>query len=270
MNHTLKVASVATGLVLALGTMLPHAALANVPDPNGLAVITRVFNDCPTSTLVITNHYPSSLYISDSNLSCGGFANLHVWRLSSDGGATEELFPNASIFHIKFRLWTTGTADGEAGLQICPWWTEVDGRLNCRTTDGEIACFGGRLPFYSFTANYGIHYVKGTVIDLEATYNCHSLTPADPGTIVYEVTYNGVHYSSGVLPFDMGNPAEDPPYGLWGILNQAKVGGHVQCFLQGGNPNAAFAAEFTKFQFDQQNPIAVEPTTWGSVKALYR
>ena len=83
MNHSLKVASVATGLVLALGTMLPHAALANVPDPNSVVVIQRVYNDCPTSTLSITNHYPSSLNITDSNLSCGGFANLHVWRFSS-------------------------------------------------------------------------------------------------------------------------------------------------------------------------------------------
>ena len=29
---------------------------------------------------------------------------------------------------------------------------------------GEIACFGGRLPFYSFTAAYGLHYVPGTAI----------------------------------------------------------------------------------------------------------
>jgi hypothetical protein len=268
MNRITKITSVAAALALVWGALAPRAALA-VPDPNSVIVIERLFNDCPTSILTITDHYPSSLNITDSNLSCGGFANLHVWRYSTDG-VNEELFPNASIFHFKCRMWTTGTADGEAGLQITPWWTEVDGRLNCRTTDGEVACFGGRLPFYSFTANYGLHYVKGTIIDLEMTYNCHTLSMNDPGTIEYTVTYNGQSYTSGPLAFDMGNPNEDPPYGLWGILNQAKVGGHVQCFLQGGNPNASFTAEFTKFEFDQQQPVAVEPTSWGHVKALYR
>ena len=50
----------------------------------------------------------------------------------------------------------SGTGDGEAGLQISPWWSpNVDGRFNVRTPDGEVACFGGRLPFYSFTGDQG-------------------------------------------------------------------------------------------------------------------
>jgi len=265
MNRTKQIVFAAVALALTAGA----AFATGGPNPNSLVVIPRIFNDCPTSILSITNHYPSSLNITDSDLSCGGFANLHVWRLSEDG-ATEALFANASAFHFKFRLWTTGTAHGEAGLQIAPWWSEADGKFNCRTTDGEIACFGGRLPFYNFTANHGIHYVKGTVIDLEVTYLPNGLSAADPGTIEYRVSYGGVVYSSGVLAFDEGNPTEDPPYGLWGILNQAKVGGFIQPFLQGGNPNANFTAEFTKFEFDNLKPVAVEPTSWGSVKSLYR
>lgn len=239
------------------------------PNPNSLVVIPRIFNDCPTSTLTVTNNYPSSLNITDSNLSCGGFANLHVWRLSEDG-VNEALFANASYFHFKFRLWTSGTAQGEAGLAIAPWWSEADGKFNCRTTDGEIACFGGRLPFYNFTANHGINYVKGTVIDLEVNYLANGLSAADPATIEYRVHYAGSTYSSGVLSFDEGNPTEDPPYGLWGMLNQAKVGGYTQPYLQPGNPNASFVAEFTKFEFDNLKPVAVDPSSWGSVKSLYR
>jgi hypothetical protein len=254
----------ATALLLVAGT-----ALATGPNPNSVVIIPRIFDDCPTSVLTTTNNYPSSVNITDSVLDCGGFANLHVWRLSEDS-MNQALFPNASAFRFKFRLWTTGTAQGEAGLQIAPWWSQADGRINCRTTDGEVAVFGGRLPFYSFTANHGVHYVKGTVIDLQVTYLSNSLTPADPGTIEYVVTYQGNTYSSGVLAFDEGNPNEDPPHGLWGILNDAKIGGFVQPFLQGGNPNANFTAEFTKFEFEQLKPIAVDAGSWGQVKASYR
>jgi len=265
MNRTKSIVFAAVALALTAGA----AFATGGPNPNSVVVIPRIFNDCPTSTLSVTNNYPSSLNITDSNLSCGGFANLHVWRFSEDG-VNEALYPNASAFHCKFRLWTSGTAHGEAGLQIAPWWSEADGKFNCRTTDGEIACFGGRLPFYNFTANHGVHYVKGTVIDLEVTYTSNGLSALDPATIEYRVTYAGTTYSSGVLAFDEGNPTEDPPYGLWGILNQAKVGGFTQPFLQAGNPNASFVVEFTKFEYDNIKPVAVEPNTWGSVKSLYR
>lgn len=253
----------------ALAAMVPATVLALGPNPNSLVVQERVFDDCPTSILSVTDHYPSSLNITDSNLSCGGFANLHIWRLSEDN-ATPALFPNNTAFRFKFRLWTTGTAQGEAGMAIAPWWSITDGRFNCRTTDGEIAVFGGRLPFYNFTANHGINYVKGTVIDLEVTYYANGLSAGDPGSIEYVVNYGGNTYSSGVLLFDEGNPAEDPPHGLWGILNEAQVGGYVQPFLQPGNTAANFTAEFTKFEFDNLKPVSVDASSWGQSKAAYR
>ena len=38
--------------------------------------------------------------------------------------------------------------EGEGGNGISPWWSQlVDGIFNMRTADGEVACFGGRLPF---------------------------------------------------------------------------------------------------------------------------
>ena len=117
------------------------------------------------------------------------------------------------------------TGIGEAGLQVTPWWSQnVDGRFNVRSTDGEIACFGGRLPFYSFTANHGLHYVPGDLIHLEIVYDPNDLTVSDPATIEYKLSYQGTDYTSGILPFDEGNPAENPPHGVWGILNDARVG----------------------------------------------
>ncbi len=65
-------------------------------------------------------------------------------------------------------LQITGLGQGEAGLRCSPWWSpNVDGRFNVRVGDGEIAVFGGRLPFYSFTGSHGINYVRGDVIHLE-------------------------------------------------------------------------------------------------------
>jgi hypothetical protein len=238
------------------------------PNPTGIIFNTRVFDDCPTSILTTTNNYPTLISIFDDKLDCGGYANLHNWRFSEDG-ATGAVFNNNSAFSVSADLVIYGTANGEAGLQIAPWWSQnVDGRFNVRSTDGEIACFGGRLPFYSFTATYGLNYVKGDVIGLEVTYLPHSLTEADPATIEYVVHYGGSTYTSGPLPFDEGNPAE--PYGTWGMLDDGRVGGHLQCFLEAGNPDAGVTAEWHDVVFVNLDPVALESTTWGTLKSLYR
>ena len=94
---------------------------------------------------------------------------------------------------------------------------------------------------------------------------------ASPATIEYEALYNNTIYSSGPLPFDEGNPDEDPPYGLWGMLNDGRVGGHLQVFLQAGNPNANVTAVWGDIKFlDLTGPISVEPSSWGRIKSIYR
>ena len=254
------IALIAAGSVPAAATPAPNSAVFN----------TRVFNDCPTSVLNTTNNYPASVVIDDAQLDCGGFANLHNWRFSEDG-ATGAVFNNDSNFSFGADLTISGAAEGEAGLQIAPWWSQnVDGRFNVRTTDGEIACFGGRLPFYSFTGSHGINYVKGDVIRLEVEYRPNNLNAASPATIEYTVIYNSTTYSSGQIQFDEGNPAENPPYGVYGILQDARAGGYVQCFLQGGNPAAQVVAEWANITFQDLGPVSVESTSWGTLKALYR
>jgi hypothetical protein len=52
------------------------------------------------------------------------------------------------------------------------------------------------------------------------------------------VTQGATTYSSGALAFDQGNPAEDPPYGLWGMLNDARVGGFFQVQLNALDPRS--------------------------------
>jgi hypothetical protein len=252
---------------LALVLALNPAVSAATPNPNSAIFNLRVFNDCATSVVSTVDSYPALLAIEDQGVACGGFANLHNWRYSEDD-ANAAVFNNDSNFRIKADLVISGAGDAESGLQIAPWWSQnVDGRLNVRTTDGEIACFGGRLPFYSFTGNHGLHYVKGDVITLEIIYLANGLTELNPATIQYNVTYGGTPYTSGALPFDEGNPNE--PYGTWGILDDARVGAHLQVFWA-NHADDAVRAEWSNVEFEVIDPTAVEPTSWGKVKSLYR
>jgi hypothetical protein len=255
-------------------TPLAHAT----PTPNSAALNLRVFNDCPFSTLNTTNNYPALLEFSDFTPAntCFGFANLHAWSFSGDG-TTAEVFDNNSCFDFGCDLVVSGNGEGEAATRISPWWSQyVDGRINVRTTDGEIACFGGRLPFYSFTGSYGLHYVKGTPIHLEMHYDPNQMTQADPATIQYVVGYGGNTYTSPVLPFDQGNVLEDPPYGLWGMLNDGRVGGLLQVLWGPTNPTVdrTVTATFTDIFFtrtcEEKKPTPAVTSTWGRLKTLYR
>lgn len=253
-----------------LAVILPAIALAS-PNPNSAVLHLRVFNDCPGTTLGSTNNYPSLVSVSETLQGCGGgFANLHAWRLSEDG-INSVPFNNGDSFRLGFDFELSGSSKGEGGLSVAPWWAQdVDGRFNVRSTDGEIACFSGRLPFYSFTASHGLTYAGG-VIHLEVTYLANDLSMANPATIEYKVTYNNVTYTSGPKPFDEGNPSEDPPYGLWGMLNDARVGGYVQHFVTQSPDGSDLNATWSNIDYESlSNPVAVEPTTWGKVKGLYR
>ncbi len=259
------------GIATLAGATRTVATAFATPTPNGAEIRIRVFNDCPTSIVTTVNNYPAQIIIDDAEVDCPlGFANLHVWSFSEDGGATAAAFENFSAWKISAILTESGATDGEAGLRISPWFGQfVDGRFNVRSTDGEIACFGGRLPFYSFTGAHGINYTKGNSIYLEALYIPNGLSMASPATIEYRLVYNGSFYSSGALAFNEGNPAEDPPFGLWGILNDARVGGHVQVFLPralGGQ----FRAQWDDLKFENLDRVDVEPSSWGRVKGLYR
>lgn len=269
--------------VLALGLLTSAMAFAqsggdgrtcpgNTPTPNGVVVTQRFFNDCPTSNLSVSNLYPASITITDNDNDCFGGANRHIWNLSADGGQTMAPFENCS--HYRFGAHVVLTHSGpavnfEAGLLLAPWWSPGDGQFMINGSTGEIACFGGRLPFFSFTAAYGLHYVPGTDIYLEYTYDPRGLTAALPATILYHVYYNGVSYYSPYLPFDQGTAAEDPPHGLWGELYPAHPGGYVQG-NNGQGTSANVSATWDGFQFEGPSATATTSSTWGKMKTLYR
>jgi len=240
----------------------------DTPSPNAAVLALRVFNDCPTSILNALNNYPAQIVIDDQNVDCFGYANLHTWSFSADGGQTVARFENCSHYRFAATVVLDGSGGGEGGLRVSPWWSpNADGKFMLNVNSGEIACFGGRLPFYSFTGNYGLHYVKGTRARMDITYNPHTLAAADPATIIYRLTYEGISYSSGPLPFDQGNPLEG--HGEWGALCPAYAGGYVQPYL-GQGLSVGLTASFFDIFFEGPTATLAVPTTWGRLKTLYR
>jgi hypothetical protein len=238
---------------------------------NGAHITPRIYNDCPVSTFTYVNGYPGIVYLSDAVPgACAGYANQHAWSFSSDLGASDAAFQNSDAFAFSAVMTLNGTGDGEAGLRISPWWSPfVDGHFNCRVPDGEIACFGGRLPFYSFTANYGVLFTKATPVRLEIIYLPNGLSSSSPATIQYNLNIGSSSYTSGVLSFDQGNPAEDPPHGQWGILNPAWAGGYMLDKLGNGN-DVTLNAQWNDILFQDLTPVPTQNTSWGKIKALYR
>src|SRR5262245_26657216 len=222
----------ATRLALAIASLMLATSAFAAPTPNSAVIHTRVFNDCPVSVLNTTNAFPGLIQIDDKNVIppfCAGFANLHTWRFSADG-VNPIQFSNGDAFEFSCVVVLNGV--GEGGLNLSPWFSpDADGLFNIRTTDGEIACFGGRMPFFTFTGAFGLHYVNNTPIQIGITYIPNGLSAVSPAQIIYNLRYASINYTSGLLNFDQGNPLEDPPHGLWGALTPWYAGGHCQMFV---------------------------------------
>jgi hypothetical protein len=264
MRRGIPIFSWSAVLLLAVAT----AAVAT-PAPNGATIETRTFNDCPVSTITTVNNYPSSISITDvMNPLCVGFANLHSWTFSADGGSTPAVFNNNSNFRFAADFVISGAGEGEGGLRISPWYGKfVDGRFMANATSGEIACFGGTLPFYSFTVNHGITYARGTTIHMEMNYRANDLTSVNPASIQYRLVYNGNTYDSPVLPFGEQNPNEcnTPQHnGQFGMLNDGRVGGYFQ---PRANTGASLTATWSNITF-QVLPATGTPVANGAFIAL--
>jgi len=235
--------------IVCVGSVAAYGANALAID--SAVINTRIFDDDPTSTLTTTNSYPALVEISDTPDSDPGFANLHNFHLADAG--VEHAFANNEPSSFSADLTISGAGEGEAGLQIAPWWSpNVDGRFNFRTTDGEIAVFGGRLPFYSFTASQSLTYTKGDTVRAGVVYNPHALSAVNPATITYNVNIGGTDYTSGPLAFDEGNPVEG--FGSWGHLDDARMGGFMQIFIDGSGPGNNLTAQWGNISYSESIP----------------
>lgn len=258
-----------TASVLAAACLTLVSSALATPLPNSAVLHLRVFNDCPTSVLTTSNLFPGTIQISDQNAVapfCAGFANLHTWRFSTDGVNAIQ-FQNGDAFGYSCTLVLNGV--GEGGLSLAPWWSpDADGLFNVKTTNGEIACFGGRMPFFTFTGAFGLTYANNTPIQLGITYIPNGLSSASPAQVVYNVRYASINYTSGLLAFDQGNPAENPPHGLWGALNPWYAGGHMKMFVQLIGQPHGIVGTWSDIQYTT-NPVSTAKSTWGQLKKLY-
>ncbi len=269
----------------ALAMGLASAASAVTPIPNGAYFNLNTWGTCPGSPVTVTNNYPSSVAIEHTFLVCNGWAELHAWRFSADGGVNPAYFPNDADFSFSSTVTLTGVNanGGETGINIAPWWDGPTrpwggaypfdgGRVNCRVPDGEIACFGGRMPFYNFTAAEGIHFALNTPISITMTYHPNGLSSASPGSVKYDLVWLGVPYTSGFLNMDEGNVAEGAVWGNWGILKDATAGGFFQARMDPASiaDPAHLKAEFSNIQFSTSQVVPAKATTWGQLKSLYR
>ena len=75
-------------------------------------------------------------------------------------------------------------------------------------------------------------------------------------------------YDSPALPYDEGNPSENPPHGLWGCLHDAMVGGYFQPNVTGGTGD--LTCTWSNICFEAMGVTPTSSATWGRIKALYR
>jgi hypothetical protein len=221
------------GLLAAVALAAMSTAAVATPVIDSAVLNLRLYNDFPNSTLTTSNLYPTSITMQDENLVTPGWANRHNFRLSDNGGIGAAVFMNEDGFEFSSDVTISGDLGVEGGLNVSPWYSQnFDGVFMLRTDDGEISCWGGRLPYYNFTADQGLTYTAGQTVRLGVVYEPNGLTETDPGTIQYFYTdAGGTTYNSPVLSFDQGNPNE-PEYGFYGILHGAQVGGW---FMPKGN-----------------------------------
>jgi hypothetical protein len=207
--------------------------LADVTAINSVKVQTRRFNDFPSTTLSATNSYPALVSFQESGYTGSGFANQHIASFSADGGATKYAFQNQDAFDISFNLNLAvgSTAPRkEAGFRFD---SLIGGEGFFRVaSDGEVAAFGGFLPFHSFG---GSAYTPGTTVNLRMIYRPGVGTnPGAPVSATMEYLYNGI--SSGQLT--MGNLEN-------GIINGTVDGLFVQVQPNTNNPNEFANAVFS-------------------------
>jgi len=260
--------------VLAVAGLAVVSVNAAAPAVNSVLFHTRLWNDDPDSILTTVGNYPLSVLINDSKLDGDGTggerANRHNFRFSDNGGVSDAVFMNDHQFAVYADVTITGNTNAEGGLNLTPWWSkDFDGQFMLRTSDGMIEVWNGRLPYYNFTANHGATYTMGETVRCGMIYAPNGLSEADPATIEYILVDQGNTYSSGPLAFSEGNPAEDPPYGLWGILNDARLGGFHQPQLTVGDPNAWSQIEFGNIVFVQE-PAALALLALGGLAVLRR
>ncbi len=220
--------------VAVIGFGFATAAYAQISTINSATYHPREFNDVPNSTLTVVSNFPSLVAFADENVSRPtGFANRHVWRFSSDSGASPFHFSNNDFFSVSMTMTLTGdpiSPRKEAGFLLDTIGGQ--GQFILNTDAHEVVAFGGPFPFYAFPATFH----SGDTVRLGMTY---FLKSNGKRAIIY---YANCLQSP---PLEFSNLEQ-------GIIDNSTLGGYFQIVNDPANPTNSGAALY-------QN-IAIGPT----------
>jgi MYXO-CTERM domain-containing protein len=135
--------------------MICTAASAQITSINSQVIGTRYFNDIPGSTLVTVNNYPALTSFTESFNGATQGVNRHIGALSNNSTDPYRALPAESWeFSVTVRI--SGPAAREGGIHVGKLGTvspynvgALTGQLTAIADNGEIACFGAWLPFFS-------------------------------------------------------------------------------------------------------------------------
>ena len=186
----------------------------------------REFNDVPGSALTVVSNYPSRISFTDQNVSApSGFANRHVWRFSSDSGATPLPLSNDTFFTVFMDVTLTGdpiSPRKEGGFLLDTIGGQ--GQFIVNTDGHEVVAFGGPFPFYAFPKTFN----SGDTVRLGLTYFLNS---SGKRAIIY---YANCMQSP---PLEFSNLEQ-------GIIDNSTLGGYFQIVNDSANPSNSGSAVF--------------------------
>jgi len=174
--------------VLALAVSAGSAFAADISLVNGTVMQNRVWNDFASSTLVSTNNYPAQVSWDESFPAgtTGNFANKHLAYLSTDGGATPLGLNVGQSWTLTTNIQISApnaSPRKEGALQIenpRPGLGYTDEGHVLVASDGEVAIFGGVMPFYTSNFTGGPWYSLNSISTLTLEYFAPGSNPMDP------------------------------------------------------------------------------------------
>jgi len=179
-----------------LTACIAGSAMASVSDIASFVDQPRTFNDRPDSDLFYNSNYSpnaGSVTIRESSYGAGGFANRHIAFYGDNGGGKVDFdYGDGWDMKTTLRVNAADSVDNvETGFQIDLFGFGLFGVL---TGPGEIAAFGGPLPFHSFGA--GVYNI-GDEVMLRMIHRpgAGEGNSSDPSTMEY--LYNNLTTGSG-------------------------------------------------------------------------
>ncbi len=221
---------------------LASAAIAgDMSQVNGLAVTTRLWNDFGTSSLSVdgsargqTTENFARAGMGDFRVheefaagTVGNYANKHIAYLSNDGGNSAMGLHASQSWKLEFNINITapnGAPRKEGVIQIenpRPSLGYTDEGRILVASDGEVAVFGGVMPFTGFGNST---YTRGTTAHVSFEFYAPGTVDAVLGgyRLIFTDAVTGVH-DSGIKLWGASEPD-----GTTGFNEGTKVGFVVQ------------------------------------------